>query len=229
MTFFFQTNPPTPENVSFDQLSFCCKTSYNRYHWKQSNKKKSTYHTMIALFGQNNKYYNQNSKILCLDSYMALQAAPLISTIIITRNGKFLSVSCHYGTMNSVQGSSDRYAQLLTARNFKIVWNLDKILVHVMLINPVIVYKNNITQTEDHQSACEVFQRCSYDPNQYRSSTGCQTFDTDPSILSLKRTIKNPHKALKIILLQFVTVSCRVVTKGHTYLNKPAAESCRFF
>ena len=45
-------------------------------------------------------------------------------------------------------------------------------------------------------------------------------------ILSLKRTTKKIHKVLQITLLQFLTLSCQAVTKGHTYFNKPA-ESCR--
>ena len=52
---------------------------------------------------------------------MALQAAPLIGTTTVPRN---LSVSCDYGAMepsNSVPGSADRHAQLLTAGKFKII------------------------------------------------------------------------------------------------------------
>ena len=79
----------------------------------------------------------------------------------------------------------------------------------------MIVHKNDITQMDDHQSLCELFQTCSYDPNQNRSTTGFQSLDTGLLILSLKTTTKK-------------TLSCRVVTKGHKYLNKPAAESCRF-
>ena len=29
----------------------------------------------------------------------------------------------------------------------------------------VIIHKNNITQTDDRQFACELFRSCSYDPN----------------------------------------------------------------
>ena len=81
------------------------------------------------------------------------------------------------------------------------------------VMTSVIVHKNNITQTEDHQSACELIQSCLYDPNQNRSSTGFQTLDKVLFILSLKRTIKKNCKALKIILLQYLTVLCRLVTK----------------
>ena len=93
---------------------------------------------MITLFNQTRKYYNQHNKILGLASHMALHAAPLISTTNVTRKGTFLSVSCDYGTTepaNSVPASSDRHAQLLTAGNFEIICNLDKILVHVMCYN----------------------------------------------------------------------------------------------
>ena len=33
------------------------------------------------------------------------------------------------------------------------------------IIISVIIHKNKITQTDDHQSACELFRSCSYDPN----------------------------------------------------------------
>ena len=55
---------------------------------------------------------------------MALQAVPLIGTTIVTRSGKFLSLSCDYGSTvpsNSIRGSSDRHAQLSTAGNFEII------------------------------------------------------------------------------------------------------------
>ena len=74
-----------------------------------------------TLFNQTRKYCNQNNKILHLTSHMALQAAPLIGTTTVPRN---LSVSCDYGAMepsNSVPGSADRHAQLLTAGKFKII------------------------------------------------------------------------------------------------------------
>ena len=117
---------------------------------------------------------------------MALQATPLISTT---------------EPLNSVPGSSDRHAQLLAAGNFEIIWNLDKILVRVM--HSVIVRKNNVTQTDDHQSECEFFWSCLYDPNQNKRTIGFQLFDTGLFILSLKTSTKKIHKALKIILLQF--------------------------
>ena len=133
---------------------------------------------------------------------MALQAAPLICTTIVTKNGKFLSVSCNYGTTepsNSFPGSSDRHAQLLITGNSDIIWNLDKNLVRVMLYNIC----------DYHQYVYELFRSCSYDPNQNKSSTGFQTFDTGPFIFSFKITSKKLRKVPKIILLQFLTVSCR--------------------
>ena len=103
---------------------FLVEDVLQRYQWKQGNRKRTTYYTMITLFNQTRKYYNQNNKILCLASHMALQAAPLISTTIVSTNGKFLSISCDYGTpdpLNSILGYSDRHAQLLTAGNFQII------------------------------------------------------------------------------------------------------------
>ena len=117
---------------------------------------------------------------------MALQATPFISTT---------------EPLNSVPGSSDRHAQPLTAGNFEKIWNLDKILVRVM--RSVIVHKNNVTQTDDHQSECEFFWSCSYDPNQNKRTIGFQLFDTGLFIISLKTSTKKIRKALKIILLQF--------------------------
>ena len=63
-----------------------------------------TYYTVTTLFHQHRKYYNQNNTILHLVSHVALpQAAPLIGTT---------------KPSSSVLGSSDGYAQLLTAGNF---------------------------------------------------------------------------------------------------------------
>ena len=59
---------------------------------------------ILTLFDQNRKYYNQNNKIL--SSHMALQVGPLISMM---------------EPSNSVPGGSDKYAQLSTAGNFKII------------------------------------------------------------------------------------------------------------
>ena len=67
---------------------------------KQSICKRPTYYTMITLFDQNRKYYNQNNNILHLVPQMALQTAPLIGAT---------------ETLNSFSGSSDKHAQLLTA------------------------------------------------------------------------------------------------------------------
>ena len=53
-------------------------------------------------------------------------------------------------------------------------------------------------QTDSHQFPCELFRNCLYDPNQNRSTAGFQTFDTGPFLLSLQRTIKKIHRALKI-------------------------------
>ena len=91
-----------------------------RCHWKQSNCKRPTCYTIITLFDQNRKYYNQNNKNLHLVSHIALQAASL--------NGSTES-------SNSVPGSSDRHVLLLTEGNFEIIWNLNKILVRVMRYN----------------------------------------------------------------------------------------------
>ena len=77
------------------------------YHWKQSNCKRSSYYTMVTLFDQNRKYYNQNNKILHLISHMTLQAAPLIGTT---------------EPQNFFPGRSDTHAQLLTAGNFEKTW-----------------------------------------------------------------------------------------------------------
>ena len=144
---------------------------------------------------------------------MALQGAPLISSM---------------EPSNSVPWSSDKHAQLLTAGNFEIISNVDQMLAELFVITSMILHKNNITETDDYQFRCEIFWSCSFDANQDRSTTGFQTFDTGQFLLSLQRTIKKFRKVLKIILLQFLTLSCRVVTKGHTYLDKPAVESCRF-
>ena len=75
---------------------------------------------MVTLFDQNRKYYNQNNTVLHLVSDMALQTAPLISTT---------------EPSHSIPESFDRHAQLLTAGNFEIIWNLDSILVRVMRFN----------------------------------------------------------------------------------------------
>ena len=75
------------------------------YHRKQ-NCKKPTYYTATSLFDQNRKYYNQNSKNLNLLLHMILQAAPVIGTT---------------EPLNSVPGSSDRHAQLLTVLNVEII------------------------------------------------------------------------------------------------------------
>ena len=57
----------------------------------------------------------------------------------------------------------------------------------------MIVHANNITQTDDRQSACELFRSWSYDSNQNRSTAGLQSFDTGPFILSLKKITKKIH------------------------------------
>ena len=80
---------------------------------------------MVTLFDQSRKYYNQNNKILHLVSHIALQAASLISAT---------------EPSNSVPGSSDRYAFLLTEGNFEMILNLNKILVHVMCCCVISLY-----------------------------------------------------------------------------------------
>ena len=72
---------------------------------------------MISLFDRNRKYYNHNNKTLHLVSHIALQATSLISTT---------------EPSSSVPGGSDKHELLLTEGNFKIILNLDKILVRVM-------------------------------------------------------------------------------------------------
>ena len=70
-----------------------------------------------------------------------------------------------------------------------------------------IFYKNNITQTDDHQSACELIRSYSYDPKQNRSTTGFQTFDTGLFIHSLKTglskkiLIENPELSRILFLI----------------------------
>ena len=61
---------------------------------------------MMILFDQNIKYYNQDNKILHLVSHVALQTAPLIGMT---------------ETLNSVSGSSDKHAPLLTVGHFKVI------------------------------------------------------------------------------------------------------------
>ena len=80
-------------------------------------------------------------------------------------------------------------------------------------ITSVILHKNNITQTDDNQSACELFRSCLCNSNQKICTAG---FDKSPFILSLKRTTKTIRKTLKIISLQFLIFSGQVVTKGLT-------------
>ena len=65
----------------------------------------------------------------------------------------------------------------------------------------MIVHKDNITQTDDHQFPYELFRSYSYDPYQNRSTLGFRTFDAGSFLLPLKKTITKFHKALKIILL----------------------------
>ena len=110
---------------------------------------------ILTLFDQNRKYYNQNNKIL--SSHMALQVGPLISMM---------------EPSNSVPGSSDKYAQLSTAGNFKIIWDLDKIYCAMWVIISVIIHKNYLTQTDNHQFPDKLFWSCWYYPNQTRSTTG---------------------------------------------------------
>ena len=60
----------------------------------------------------------------------------------------------------------------------------------------MVVHWNNITQTDDHHSTCELFWS-SYDPNQNRSKTVFQTFDIGLFILSFKRTTKRNPQSTK--------------------------------
>ena len=68
----------------------------------------------------------------------------------------------------------------------------------------VIIHKNNIT--------CELFDSARMIQTKKKSPT---RFDKGPFILSLKRTTKTIYKAVKIISLQFLILSCQVVTKGN--------------
>ena len=81
--------------------------------------------------------------------------------------------------LSSVPGSSDRYAQLLTEDNLEIISNLENTRVCTLcIIISLIVHKKNFLQTDNHQFWCELFQSCSYDPKQKRSTTVIQPFDT---------------------------------------------------
>ena len=80
------------------------------------------------------------------------------------------------------------------------------------MVKSVIVHINNITQTENHQSACELFRSYSYDPNQKRSSTGFKSVDTALFILSLKITIKKNPRSTK---LHIATIFNRFMTGGN--------------
>ena len=91
-------------------------------------------------------------------SHMALlQATPMIGTT---------------EPSSSVPGSSDRYAQFLTACSFEIISILNNFnnfnfrAPTLCIIISLIVQKNNITQTDGHQFSCELFQSCSYDSKQ---------------------------------------------------------------
>ena len=79
-----------------------------------------------------------------------LQAGPLVGT---TKSSSF------------VPEISDRYAQLLTAGNFRNNFKLGENFCARALctIISLIVHKKKITQTDDHQFPCELFQSCLYD------------------------------------------------------------------
>ena len=75
----------------------------------------------------------------------------------------------------------------------------------------VMIHKNNIPQTDDHQSTCELFgSACMIQTK--KNTTG---FDKGPFILSLKKTTRTICMAVKILSLQFLILSCQVVTKRH--------------
>ena len=63
----------------------------------------------------------------------------------------------------------------------------------------MIVHKNSVTQTDDQQFPRELFRSCLHDPNQKRNTTGFQTFDTGPILLSLQGATKKIRKAVKNI------------------------------
>ena len=94
MTFSVQPTHAPLNTSGVRKYFFCCKTSNvgNRYHRKQCNCKRPNYYTMITLFDENRKYYNQNTKLLYLVSRITLQATLLIGTT---------------EPLNSVPGNSD--------------------------------------------------------------------------------------------------------------------------
>ena len=113
-----------------------------------------------------------------------LQAAPMIGTT---------------KPSSSVPESSDRYAQLLTAGNFEIILTLEKIFVRALCtIISLIVHKKNITQTDDHQFPCELFQSCSHDTFAFEMGFSleplCHTKRHDKYVF----TTHPPHKELFI-------------------------------
>ena len=72
---------------------------------------------MMTLFRQHRKYYNRNNTIFNLVLHMAL---PQVALLVGTTK-----------PLSYVPGSSAGYAQPLTADNFEIISNLEKILVRV--------------------------------------------------------------------------------------------------
>ena len=90
--------------------------------------------------------------------------------------------------------------QDLTADNFEIIWNLDKILVCIMRYN-----------------ICN-YPLKKFPLENYFEAVGFQTFDAGLLLLALQGNTEKIVEALAIILFQFLTLSCKVVAKGHTCL-----------
>ena len=86
----------------------------------------------------------------------------------------------------------------------------------------MITQKNNITQLTIISPCANYFK----DARVIQTKIGAQQDFEHLMQIRLYFYSREPikkRKALKIILLLFFTYSCRVVTKSHTYLNKPAA------
>ena len=113
MTFSIQLTHPPLKTLGVTKYFIVVKHS-TKVPLETEQCKRPIYYTMITLFYQTRKYYNENNKIIHLVFHMTLQVASIIGTTTVTRNGTFLSVCCDYGTTqpsNSVPESSDRHAQ----------------------------------------------------------------------------------------------------------------------
>ena len=104
---------------------------------------------------------------------------------------------------NSVPGSSDKYAQLSTAGNFKIIWDLDKIYCAMWVIISVIIHKDHLTQTDNHQFPDKLFWSCCYYPNQTRSTTGFKYLIQVHFYFNSREPLKNVQTAKDHIAVIF--------------------------